>query len=285
MTQDLSKIKNYISNNQIERSINALLELTLSDSDVQIQLRTLLSKFKDLRRKEIMGAIKQEDIFVQDAQISSALLQVINGVENDDSHKREADSNYLPKEKDSSASRVFISYNHNDSSVANKLKERLRTENIEVTIDSEKMVAGSDIKEFIENCIKDTQTTISLISKKSLLSAWVAMESTNTFYHEKTNRQKKFIACYIDDDFFRRDFTDMALDSIEEEITEIQQLIAGRMQKNRSIRDLQNELERMTNLRNNMDEIVRRLRESLCIDIRNDNFENNFTKIVQAIKT
>ncbi len=111
------------------------------------------------------------------------------------------------------------------------------------------------------------------------------MESINTFYHEKTDINKKFIACYIDDDFFNRDFTDNALDSIEEQIKEIQELISRRMEKNRSIRDLQNELSRMTELRNNMDEVVRRLRESLCVDIRNGNFENNFHKILEAINS
>ena len=48
------------------------------------------------------------------------------------------------------------------------------------------------------------------------------MESINTFYHEKTNDKKKFIACYITDDFFKRNFTDDALDHIEGEIKEIQ---------------------------------------------------------------
>lgn len=150
-------------------------------------------------------------------------------------------------------------------------------------IDSEKMQAGEDIKEFIEKCVRDTGTTISLISKNSLLSAWVAMESINTFYHEKTDTKKKFIACFITDDFFNRNFTDDALDHIEGEIKEIQGLITTRMEKNRSIRDVQNELTRMTELRNSIDEIIRRLRESLCIDIRGENLANNFQKILQSI--
>ena len=83
--------------------------------------------------------------------------------------------------------------------------------------------------------------------------------------------------------FFKRNFTDDALDHIEGEIKEIQNLITARMEKNRSIRDLQNELTRMTELRNNIDEIIRRLRESLCIDIRNGALDTNFNKILQAI--
>ena len=178
---------------------------------------------------------------------------------------------------------VFISYNHHDLETANTLKDKFMAQGIDVVIDSEKMLAGEDIKEFIEKSVAGTGTTISLISANSLLSAWVAMESVNSFYNEKTDAKKKFIACFISDDFFNRDFTDRALDHIEAEIKEIQNLITARMEKNRNIRDLQNELSRMTEMRNNMDEIVRRMRESLCIDIRGDNLENNFQKIVQAI--
>ena len=75
----------------------------------------------------------------------------------------------------------------------------------------------------------------------------------------------------------------LALDHIDGEIKQIQALITSRMEKNRSIRDLQNELTRITELRNNMDEIVRRLRESLCIDIRDEKLENNFSKITGTI--
>jgi hypothetical protein len=111
------------------------------------------------------------------------------------------------------------------------------------------------------------------------------MESINTFYHEKTDAKKKFIACFITDDFLKRDFTDLALDHVDGEIKEIQGLITARMEKNRSIRDLQNELSRMTELRNNMDEIIRRLRESLCIDIRDEKLQSNFTKITEAVNS
>ena len=190
-----------------------------------------------------------------------------------------------PADAVSSVTKVFISYNHNDMDVANKLKDKLKAENINVVIDSERMQAGEDIKEFIEKCIRETSATISLISKNSLLSAWVAMESINTYKHEQTNGGKKFIACYINDDFFKRNFTDDALDFIEGEIKEIQSLITARMEKNRSIRDLQNELSRLSELRNNMDEIIRHLRESLCIDIREGSMENNFQKILQAIQS
>ncbi|MEP7170580.1 MAG: toll/interleukin-1 receptor domain-containing protein, partial [Bacteroidota bacterium] len=187
------------------------------------------------------------------------------------------------KTKDSK--KVFISYHGEDIKVAERLKNRLTDEKIAVLIDCECMNAGEDIKEFIEKCIRQTRITISIISEGSLLSSWVAMESINTFYQEETDGQKKFLACYITDEFLNINFTNNALDQIEKQIKEIKIRIANRMEKDRGFRDLQNELSRLWELRNNMDEIIRRLRESLCIDIREENFDANFSKILEAIQS
>lgn len=283
--EDFDKLRNFISENRIEKAFESLKKLSQSNSSSQNEVLALAAKFSDTRKKENLGLIDNDEVLKIRSQINIALLEIIDAFENNASAHRDAKIEITGVESSSGRKSVFISYNHHDAETANTLKEKLKTQNIDVLIDSEKMVAGSDIKEFIESCVRDTDTTLSLISKKSLLSAWVAMESINTFYLEKPGSRKKFIACYIDNDFFQRDFTDNALDTIEEEVRKIQEMITKRLEKNRSIRDLQNELTRFTDLRNNMDEIIRRLRESLCIDIHNESLENNFAKILQAINS
>src|SRR6476659_5876830 len=98
------------------------------------------------------------------------------------------------------------SYNHADSTIADQLKAALEQRGIEVCIDKAVMGPGTNIQEFIERSIHDTDVTLSIVSNRSLLSAWVALETINTFYHETFQSNKKFIACYIDDDFFGTDF-------------------------------------------------------------------------------
>ena len=287
MITDVDKLRRLIAENKMDRALTRLKEEIVAYPDLQNQLFTIAAKFTDIRKKENIGLIDETEAMKFHAQISFSVLELLNEIENTNATPAAvtiavpgAAQPVKPVER---LKNVFISYNHHDMETANKLKEKLTAQNINVVIDSESMQAGEDIKEFIEKCVRETGTTISLISKNSLLSAWVAMESINTFYHEKTDTKKKFIGCFITDDFFKRNFTDEALDHIEGEIKEIQGLVTSRMEKNRSIRDLQNELTRMTELRNNMDEIIRRLRESLCIDIREGNMETNFQKIVQAI--
>ena len=287
MFKEIDKLRNLIAESKLDRVLQILREEIPAYPDQKNQLFTLSSTFNEYRRKENMGMLSDAEAIKNRAQLSYALLELLNDLENQNGvSETKGEPELTQRVKTSSLKKtVFISYNHHDMEIANKLKDKLTAENIQVIIDSESMQAGEDIKEFIEKCVRETDATISLISTNSLLSAWVAMESINTFYHEKTNTNKKFIACFLTDDFFNRDFTDTALDHVDEEIKKIQNLVTARMEKNRSIRDLQNELTRYTELRNNMDEIIRRLRESLCIDIRMENFESNFKKMVQAINS
>lgn len=287
MITDIDKLRAFIAENKTDRALQALKDDIKTYPDLQNMLFNIAGKFADIRNKKITGLLADGEEMRFKSEVNSSLLQLLDLIEqhNTSAAPPAKTMQEQPEATGAKAKSVFISYNHHDIEIANKLKEKLTTAGINVIIDSERMQAGEDIKAFIEKCVRETGTTISLISKNSLLSAWVAMESINTFYHEKTDAKKKFIACFITDDFFKRDFTDLALDHVDGEIKEIQGLITARMEKNRSIRDLQNELTRMTELRNNMDEIIRRLRESLCIDIRDEKLESNFTKITEAVNS
>ncbi len=111
--------------------------------------------------------------------------------------------------------KVFISYNHSNSETAKKIQEVLQKAEIDVIIDKDNMLAGDSIKEFIENSIRDSTVTLSLVSNESLKSAWVAMETIDTFFHERYMKHRKFIACYLDDDFFQAEYTLQAVDEID----------------------------------------------------------------------
>ena len=272
MNPDIQKMQELIAKNKIDSALQTLLQLSKNDADIYSQASLLSARFNDVRRKENLNLLSPGEASIIRNQVNYALLDLIN----------EYQKNIA--EKESIQKTVFISYNHNDTAIANKLKEKLEAQGIAVTIDSEKMGAGEDIKVFIETSVRDTETTISIISGKSLLSAWVAMETINTYYHEKTNNNKKFIPCYVEDSFFDRGFTDNALNMIDEELRKIEVIKKDRMDKGRDSRDLNNEYSRLKELSHNIDEIVRRLRESLCIDIRNDSFDQNLPKILRRIQ-
>lgn len=179
---------------------------------------------------------------------------------------------------------VFISYNHNDSEVALKIKTALEIENFDVVIDRDNMIAGGEIKEFIMNSIQQSAVTISLVSNKSLKSAWVAMETINSFMQVDVLNNKRLISCYLDEEFFQNDFTLNSIKEIDNKIKSNQDIIAESHEKMIDTRDLNTQNTRLLSLRNNLDEIVRRLRDSLCLDLREPTFNENIKKLVYSIQ-
>ena len=183
-----------------------------------------------------------------------------------------------------SAKKVFISYNHENNIVAEKLKAALEAKGVVVRIDNIDMSAGADIQEFIESSIRDADVTLSIVSNRSLLSAWVALESIAAFYSEKLGDGKKFIACYLDDDFFKSDYRLNATEQIDAQIDEIQKLILKYDEKKLDTSDLNSQKSRLYTLRNNLGDILLRLRDSLTLDLRESKFDESLTRIVKSIE-
>lgn len=183
-----------------------------------------------------------------------------------------------------SAKRVFISYNHGDSQVAEKLKSAIEAKGIRVTIDNVDMRAGASIQEFIESSIRDADVTLSIVSNRSLLSAWVALESITAFYNEKLRSDKKFIACYLDNEFFDIGYRLNATEQIEAEIERINILIPKYLDKQFDTKDLAGQRDRLVNLRNGLGNILERLKDSLTLDIRDPEFDKSLARIIQAIE-
>ena len=183
-----------------------------------------------------------------------------------------------------SAKKVFISYNHEDREVADKLKSALEKRDIVVMIDSVAMRAGGSIQEFIESSIRNADVTLSIVSNRSLLSAWVALESVTAFYGEKLRGDKKFIACYIDDDFFDTDFRLKATEQIDAKIKDIDDKIPKYIGQKIDTNDLNSEKSRLHKLRSNLGDILQKLKDSLTLDIREPEFDRSLARIIKSIE-
>jgi hypothetical protein len=274
MEPDIQQLREWIAANKIEMAIRALIALTKDAPIQQQEVIALSSAYNDLRKKEHFLLSLGESNIIKN-QLTVNLLNLIDRLT-----QKDLPAARVPKRS------VFISYNHGDTAVANQLQQKLMDNHITVLIDNKAIRAGEDIQQFIEKSVKETDVTLSIISKNSLLSAWVAMETINTFYLGKMNTGKKFIACYIENDFFNRSFTDNALDIIDNQLREIEKIRTVRMEKGRNTRDLNNEYTRLKELANGMDEIVRRLRECVCLDIGSDEkLEANLQMLVHSIQS
>jgi len=187
------------------------------------------------------------------------------------------------KNSDDTSKSVFISYNHKDKAIVDKIKSYLDNSNIEVTIDSESMEPGESIERFIENSINKNDVILSIVSKNSLLSAWVAMETMNTISAEKF-AQKKLIPCYIDSSFFDFKFARNSINQIQEEINQIKHEMRVRIDIDAGIEDLQDLRTRYFNLKTNIASIINRIKNSKCINLTETEFINGMTSIIKYLK-
>jgi internalin A len=264
---------------------SARFSLTENLKDIKTDMNNLLQEIDELSQQTSKSNSNSSsvsgngNIVIQGSNNSQINIEINNLKEK----AKQADTELEESLKEDKKTSVFISYNHKDKELANRIKDFLRKQEIDVTIDSEAMKSGEDIKTFIEKCVRENDVTLSLVSKNSLLSAWVAMESVLTFAGEKL-ANKKFIAVYEDDSFFDITFTDEALDVAEDRIKLISETIQNRLSKNRRIEDLQSDLSRYKELENNLPQIVGRLRNSLCIDISGNKFEAGMQKVCNDIK-
>jgi hypothetical protein len=269
-----------IASGKIEKLIEKLSTILSNgdNEDAQRSVTLLSARYNRNKRANMMGTIRDANYNIELNKISFALEDLISN-EFDDSDPVKNATGDNPSTKKS----VFISYSHRESEHALKLKESLENQGVDVIIDVKDLVAGADIRTFINESIKQASNTISIISMNSLLSSWVSIEVIKTINSEQISN-KNFIAAFIDDAFFKRDYPDQALDSIEKELVDIKEAIRGRLDKGRKYDDLQSELIRYEDLKYYFPKIIKRLNDSLSVDIRDDQFEAGVTAIHTALK-
>jgi TIR domain/Effector-associated domain 11 len=158
--------------------------------------RTLESGRRQARR----GLLTDADENVIRRKVTFALLDLL-----DEILKARGVDTPLTQET-SAAAQAFISYSHQDREAAASLAQALRSAGIVVLIDDNAMRAGESIESFLKESIAKADVTVSLVSRTSLLSAWVAIETIQAFEQGRFDRKKQFIAGYLDDEFFRPDF-------------------------------------------------------------------------------
>jgi hypothetical protein len=180
--------------------------------------------------------------------------------------------------------KIFISYNHEDAAVACKVRDLLLQNKLDVTIDMDSMAAGQSIQEFIEQSIREADAVVSIVSSRSLLSTWVAMETINCFHREKWIDGKLFIGCYLTEDFFRPEFRLECTCQIDARLAAIEQLLPSYAERKIDPVDLNQEKTRLYELRNQLGHILAALKGSLCLDLRDARFEESSRSLVARIK-
>lgn len=180
---------------------------------------------------------------------------------------------------------IFISYSPEDIDFVRKLKQAIEAENIGETIDIESLKFGDNLQEFLERSVRQTDITISIISKHSLQSVWVIAESLETLMYEKIERKKKFLPIYIDQTCFDDSFYLKVGSGIDEALAKLKHFIAQALQENLGISHYEQKRKRLSDLRNHLDTVLVKLHSIHLADFSNTRkFHENLPKLIESIQ-
>lgn len=197
-----------------------------------------------------------------------------------------SDNNLLRQASESNSTikaSVFISYNHSDTVIALRLKNDLERFGIKVIIDTDNPI-GFKIPTFINESIQQADFIIQLISKNFLTSPWVAQESIRAFIGAEIAK-KTVLPCEIDDSLKDETFRSSAIATLDERIKKISEDIKKRIDNEEGIEDLEPQRRRLRELKSNYDSIMAEFRNKNRGDLRGNNYESGFQKLIESIKT
>lgn len=188
-----------------------------------------------------------------------------------------------PHHAGSGKATVFISYSHKDKGVVDRIAKHLKENGIEVVIDREVMKAGQSIQQFIEQSIRQSHFVLSVVSANSLTSGWVSKESLAASYAEWLD-EKYFLPARLDDEFFKPEFQVVAVRAINEQVESLRKTIKELEEIGGDPRDLQSDVAQLVDLKSNLPKVIRKLKDVLTVDLREEHFNEGLAQIVRTIQ-
>lgn len=275
-TDLVKKIRDLISNDEALEALKLLNSVHDSDDFIHVQSRLVVHD-----KLFHTGQIDMEQWLKNKAETNNSILYLLRQLY-PRSIQKVAN---LPNELQGKATKqnvVFISYSHGDANIARQVVSHLEDSGLEVLIDEEDMTAGISIMEFIQQSIKKSDVVVSILSSKSLNSGWVGQESIALMYAAWL-ADKKFIPVKLDDVAFDIDFQITAQENIIQKIQDLETKIRKLRELGGDSRAFDDDRNRLFELKNNLGQIIQRLKSVLMVDITGENFQPSMRKVLERI--
>lgn len=214
----------------------------------------------------------------------SLLASAIGGSSNDILIIQNEIREHLASVNKLNAQSVFISYNHQDIEIARRIQQRLEAEGFKVIRDEDHSKTGQKIEEFIRQSIKQSSFTLSIISENSLESAWVSLETIYQHYAGMLT-ENRLLPVYTDSDFFEYSFRKDIINKAKKKARKLNADIKNSLDNGIGITDLSSEKERTDDLVHHLPKILDKLRNTICVDLGDTNFEKGISRIIKDIKS
>jgi len=261
------------------RTEEALALLAQHSSDALL----LQARYNAGKKQYNMGLIEFSEWQRTQAQINYAALELSNSVkENPGGGPASGAQPNNPGPAGAVKRKTFVSYNHGDAEIARQVRAFLENNGVDVIIDEDDMPAGMSIMQFIQDSIKSCDAVLSIVSSKSLESGWVGQESVASMYAVWL-ADKKFIPVKLDNVAFDIDFQIMAQENILKKIEDLETKIGKLRQLGGDSRAFDDDRNRLFELKNNLGQIIQRLKSVLMVDINGTNFDPSMRKVLDRI--
>ncbi len=178
--------------------------------------------------------------------------------------------------------KVYINYNVHDRELAEKIKNYLRSNEIEAIIDFDDMAAGVEIASFIERAQRESDFYFFIVSQHSLQSGWVFYDLL-TFLN--SDKSKNFIPVQTDNTWIDNGFIFTAIENVDKKLKDLIQFKKKSKDMSIGFEHLEVEIERLTVLRENLPKIIKLLRGLLVLDVSDNNFESSMARALKIMKS
>lgn len=265
------------------RTEDALAMLAQQNSDALL----LQARFNNGKKQYNMGLIEFSEWQRTQAQINYAALELANSIKTTTAPAGNAPAGNNQQNQGGGQAeqpfKVFISYNHQDSFAMRSVKGFLEDHNVKVHVDINDMSVGESIQGFIDQAFKNNDFVLSIISRNSLLSGWVARELTVAQVLNKLNNN--WIPISIDNSAFDNNFFFEANASIDLKITAQREQIKKALESDLDISAFTDELKRLQDLKASISSTIANLKSVLVIDINGPAFDSGMMKVVNKIRS
>lgn len=273
----MDNVRDLIAAGRLEDALDILAK---SNQDAIL----LKARFSTGKRQYSMGLVDFSEWQRVQNQVAYAVLELMDSSKKPElrTGKVETEPTKPLDQEKTPQRKVFISYNHKDKAVADKIKSFLEERGVKVTIDRSDMEPGSTISSFIQESIRDNHFILSIVSENSLRSGWVGKESTAAFFAEWL-ADKHFIPVFINPTFFEPKFYIDSLKLIKEQENELKKHKEEADALQGDGRFIQDDIDRLYDLKTNLGKILQHLKSVLVVDVSDECFDEGMQKVYSRI--
>ncbi|MDX2305002.1 MAG: toll/interleukin-1 receptor domain-containing protein [Microscillaceae bacterium] len=195
----------------------------------------------------------------------------------------------MPSVSESTQKDVFISYSTKDQEAKTYIKNIFDREGITYFLDEVSLELGADIQHRLEAGLQDTHFTVLLVTRNSLFSPWVSLESIQRLKQEEFHKKVSFLPVLFDQEIFKPEFPIEMLEHFKKKKTEYEALRTKAVTAGLDTKMYNDEIERIEEIIPQVDDIVQKIKNSLSANFADEKRkiedEKKLIKTILAART